>query len=75
MKPVKFTMSDGRAALALKPDWQTWESLAINLFDVPNEANAKAIWAAFKSEGALCSIDLFEDYTGKRNGKGRVRFR
>ncbi|OKL63034.1 hypothetical protein UA08_01933 [Talaromyces atroroseus] len=74
-KPAMFRMSESRAALALKPDWQTRESLAIHLFDVPNDANAKLIYAAFKSEGTLYSIDLYEDYTGKRNGKGRVRFR
>lgn len=60
---------------AIRPIWQTWDSFAVNLFGVPDEATAFTIWTAFNPQGNIFSIDLYEDNSGRRNGKGRIRFR
>lgn len=63
------------ALRVLKPEWQTWESFAVNFTGVPDEANARVLWTAFRSQGNIHSIDLYENYAGKRNGRGRIRFK
>ncbi|KUL85278.1 hypothetical protein ZTR_07957 [Talaromyces verruculosus] len=60
---------------AIKPIWQTWDSFAVNLFHVPDEVTAFTIWTAFNRQGNIFAIDLYEDDAGRRNGKGRIRFR
>lgn len=62
-------------ATTITPPWSSWESLAVNLFDVPVEANTFVLWHAFKGEGSIFSIDLYEDARGSREHKGKVRFR
>lgn len=63
------------ALKALKPKWQTWDSLAINIRGVPDEATAFTLWKAFQRQGVVAAIDLYEDANGRRNGRGRIRFR
>ncbi|KAH8426461.1 RNA dependent RNA polymerase [Aspergillus melleus] len=55
--------------------WRSWDSVAVNIFNVPKEATAFRIWQAFNKEGSIFSIDLFEDSHGKRGTKGRIRFK
>ncbi|KAN0066680.1 RNA dependent RNA polymerase domain containing protein [Elaphomyces granulatus] len=55
--------------------WRSWPSLSIHISNVPVQANTFMIWEAFKEEGAIDSIDLFEDLQGNRMNKGKVRFR
>ncbi|KAJ5114750.1 RNA-directed RNA polymerase (Sad-1) [Penicillium alfredii] len=55
--------------------WRTWESVAINLCRVPREANTFTLWKAFRKEGSITSIDIFDDAHGQRDTRGRIRFR
>lgn len=57
------------------PPWKLWESVAINLSNVPPEVNTFILWQAFMKEGNICSIDLFEDFHGNREPRGKLRFR
>lgn len=60
---------------AIRAPWMSWESLAVNLSNVPDEVNTYVLWQAFKNEGHIFSIDLFEDAHGKREHRGKVRFK
>ena len=62
-------------ASQLIPWWKQWESVAVNLANVPLDANTFTIWSAFRKEGNVFSIDLFEDGHGNKEGKGKVRFK
>ncbi|CAI7574454.1 unnamed protein product [Penicillium pancosmium] len=57
------------------PTWRSWESLAINVFNIPEGTNTFALWDSFKKEGNITSVDIFDQRTGDRHSKGRVRFR
>lgn len=57
------------------PWWKHWESVAVHLNNVPLEANTFTIWNAFRKEGNIFSIDLFEDGDGNKEGRGKVRFK
>jgi RNA-dependent RNA polymerase len=72
---MAMKLKENPAHRAIKPIWQTWDSFAVNLFGVPEEATAFTIWTAFNRQGNIFSIDLYEDDAGRRNGKGRIRFR
>ncbi|KAL4906855.1 hypothetical protein BDW74DRAFT_176457 [Aspergillus multicolor] len=54
--------------------WKTWESVAINLTNVPAEASTQDLWEVFINEGNIHSIDIFED-NGNRTQKAKIRFR
>lgn len=73
--PMALKLKENPSHRAIKPIWQTWDSFAVNLFGVPDEATAFTIWTAFNPQGNIFSIDLYEDDAGRRNGKGRIRFR
>ncbi|MCJ1355792.1 MAG: hypothetical protein MMC33_005784 [Icmadophila ericetorum] len=55
-------------------DWTTWGELSIKVSNIPLEATTKDLWMAFKKEGQIVTIEIFEDATGRRDGYGRVRF-
>ena len=55
--------------------WRLWENVAIKITNLPLEANSHTIWTAFKNEGKIFSIDLFEDHHGHRTPKGKIRFK
>lgn len=57
------------------PWWKSWESVAIYLDNVPLEANTYTLWRAFKDQGDIFSIDLYEDVHGNREAKGKIRFK
>lgn len=59
----------------LLPGWRHWESVAIYLDNVPLEANTYTLWRAFKDQGNIFSIDLYEDVHGNREAKGKIRFK
>ncbi|RDW86205.1 uncharacterized protein DSM5745_02847 [Aspergillus mulundensis] len=63
-----------REYLILAP-WKIWESVAVNLTNVPAEASTQDLWRAFKNEGDILSIDIFEDFNGTRDQKAKIRFR
>ncbi|KAJ5819868.1 hypothetical protein N7474_005459 [Penicillium riverlandense] len=55
--------------------WQSWESVAVDLSNVPKEANTFVLWDTFRREGSISSIDIFEDSHGRQGTRGRIRFR
>lgn len=59
----------------LIPWWRHWESVAVNLVNIPLDANTFTLWQAFKKEGHISSIDIFEDVHGNKETKGKVRFK
>lgn len=62
------------AQLLLAP-WTFWDTVAVNLFNLPREINTRILWQAFSSEGYVSSIDLFEDSHGNKDSRGKIRFR
>ncbi|CAI7665782.1 unnamed protein product [Penicillium manginii] len=57
------------------PTWRIWESLALNVFNIPEGTNTFVLWDSFKKEGNITSIDIFDKRLGDRHSKGRIRFR
>ncbi|PLB52422.1 RNA-directed RNA polymerase (Sad-1) [Aspergillus steynii IBT 23096] len=55
--------------------WKSWDSVAIYITNIPKETTTLNIWQAFQKEGNIFSIDLFEDSHGKRETKGKLRFK
>ncbi|KAL4783051.1 RNA dependent RNA polymerase-domain-containing protein [Aspergillus varians] len=55
--------------------WRSWESVAVNLINVPKEVSTVNLWKAFKEEGNIHSIDIFEDSHGSRTARAKIRFR
>ncbi|GMG04053.1 unnamed protein product [Aspergillus oryzae] len=62
------------AQLLLAP-WTFWDTVAVNLFNLPREINTRILWQTFSSEGYVSSIDLFEDSHGNRDSRGKIRFK
>ncbi|KAL4970044.1 RNA dependent RNA polymerase-domain-containing protein [Aspergillus stella-maris] len=57
------------------PDWKSFESVAVFITDIPQEATTQDLWKAFNQEGPIFSIDIWENSHGKRISKGKIRFR
>lgn len=75
-RPVKDSRDVSQQPTSqLIPWWRHWESVAVNLINMPLEANTFTIWQAFRKEGNVFSIDLFEDMHGNRAPKGKIRFK
>ncbi|KAJ6117399.1 hypothetical protein N7512_007124, partial [Penicillium capsulatum] len=55
--------------------WRDWESLAVTVVGIPREVTVHDLFRAFKKEGTITNIDIFDDRHGKRTSRGRVRFR
>ncbi|KAL4991514.1 RNA dependent RNA polymerase-domain-containing protein [Aspergillus falconensis] len=69
--PVPQTV---RQQLIIAP-WRNWESVAVYLTNVTAEVSTLDLWRAFKDEGSIRSIDIFEDSHGNRTTKAKIRFR
>lgn len=54
--------------------WGSWESLAVNFFEIPQEVTAYDLFCAFKEKGNISNIEIYEDRHGKRTPRGRIRF-
>ncbi|KAK2757339.1 hypothetical protein FQN54_004853 [Arachnomyces sp. PD_36] len=54
--------------------WTQWDCLSVTITEVPDYISTFQVWDAFKSQGEVDSIELFENARG-REGRGRVRFR
>lgn len=55
--------------------WRLWESVAVHVFNIPREADTYCLWQAFSKEGHVFSIDIFEDFHGNRESRGKIRFK
>ena len=63
------------AVIAKADDWTHWVELGVYFSGFPMHVTTKEVWDVFSREGDIITIELFEDYTGRPNGRGRVRFR
>ncbi|KAL2868435.1 RNA dependent RNA polymerase-domain-containing protein [Aspergillus lucknowensis] len=77
MRPSRDRAGHGTSCLPYQiiPPWRSWESIAVNLSSVPKDVSTLDLWQAFKSEGNILSIDIFEDSHGNRTSKAKIRFR
>lgn len=55
--------------------WRLWESVAVNLLGIPTEVTTYDLFCAFKKEGKISNIDIYEDRHGRRITRGRIRFK
>ncbi|KAL4942211.1 hypothetical protein BDV06DRAFT_235547 [Aspergillus oleicola] len=55
--------------------WKSWDSVAVNLLDLPIEVTTQDLWRAFNQESNISSIDIWEDSHGNKTSKGKIRFR
>ncbi|KAJ0422162.1 RNA dependent RNA polymerase-domain-containing protein [Aspergillus carlsbadensis] len=58
----------------IRAPWASWESVSVRLMNVPDKLTTVELWRAFKTEGVITSIDIFEDSHGNRISKGKIRF-
>ncbi|EAA60360.1 hypothetical protein AN4790.2 [Aspergillus nidulans FGSC A4] len=58
--------------LILAP-WRAWESIAVHLSNVTAGVRTLDLWRAFKDEGNVRSIDIFENFQGNRTTRARIR--
>ncbi|KAL4922233.1 RNA dependent RNA polymerase-domain-containing protein [Aspergillus aurantiobrunneus] len=59
----------------LAAPWRSWESVAVNLANVPEDVSALDLWKLFNNEGNIHSIDIFEDSHGNRTKRAKIRFK
>ena len=55
--------------------WKSWDTLAVDLLNVPKEVNTHDLYDAFAKEGNIMYIDLWENSKGEPDSRGRIRFR
>jgi hypothetical protein len=55
--------------------WKSWDTLAVDLLNIPKEVNTHDIYDGFGKEGNIMHIDLWENLKGEPDSKGRIRFR
>ena len=55
--------------------WASGEYLFIKVCDLPEDITTRDLWAAFKHEGHIAYIRLFENAQGYRDGGASVKFR
>ncbi|KAJ5692367.1 hypothetical protein N7462_001790 [Penicillium macrosclerotiorum] len=59
----------------VEQSWKLWESVALNLSQLPPVITTWDLWQTFDHEGKIISIDIFDNLQGNRSGRGRIRFR
>lgn len=55
--------------------WMQWDCLSVTISEVPDYINTFQVFEAFRTQGEVDSIELWENIRGNREGKGKVRFR
>ena len=65
------------AGAATRPynDWTTWVEVSIILFGLTPDVSTHDLWNSFNKEGNITTIDIFENLSGSRTGKAKIRFR
>ena len=56
-------------------DWAHGDYIYIKVFDLPDSATTRDLWTAFKHEGYIAHIRLYENARGCRDGKASIKFR
>ena len=65
----------GGAAARPYNDWTTWVEVSIVLFGLTPNVSTHDLWSSFNKEGNITTIDIFENLSGSRTGKAKIRFR
>ncbi|CAG8234887.1 unnamed protein product [Penicillium salamii] len=55
--------------------WKSWNTLALDIVNLPREVNTHDLHDALSKEGTIMSIDIWELRPGDRQTRGRIRFR
>ena len=55
--------------------WKDGDEMTVRLRRLPINVTTMDIWEAFKDEGSLEAIEIFEDRRGNRDGTAKIRFR
>ena len=59
----------------VQSDWATMEYLFIKVCGLPDSITTRDLWAAFKGEGHIAHIRLYENARGYREGNASIKFR
>lgn len=59
----------------IQNDWALGEHIFIKVCDLPDSATTRDLWTAFKHEGHIAHIRLYENAKGHRDGGAKVKFR
>lgn len=59
----------------VQSDWPTREYLFIKVYGLPDSTTTRDLWAAFKGEGHIAHIRLYENARGYRDGNASIKFR
>ena len=59
----------------LSNNWTTWVEIHVVLFRLSPTISTGDLWSSFHDEGNITSIEIFEDSSGSRTGKAKIKFR
>ncbi|KAJ5572549.1 hypothetical protein N7450_009533 [Penicillium hetheringtonii] len=55
--------------------WRSWESVAVNVYNILPGITTFTLWDSFKHEGEISTIDIFDARGDDKISKGRIRFK
>ena len=55
--------------------WTTWVEIHVMLFRLSPTISTGDLWSSFHDEGNITFIEIFEDSSGSRTGKAKIKFR
>ena len=55
--------------------WTTWVEIHVILFRLSPTISTGDLWSNFHDEGNITFIEIFEDSSGSRTGKAKIKFR
>ena len=56
-------------------NWTKWVEIHVVLFRLSPTISTADLWSSFHDEGNITSIEIFEDSSGSRTGKAKIKFR
>ena len=56
-------------------NWTTWVEIHVILFRLSPTISTGDLWKSFHDEGNITFIEIFEDSSGSRTGKAKIKFR
>lgn len=56
-------------------NWTTWVEVHIILFRLSPTISTGDLWSSFHDEGNITFIEIFEDSSGSRTGKAKIKYR
>lgn len=59
----------------LNETWKTWDEVTVKLRGLPPTLTTLDLYNAFRDEGPIDFIEIYEDQDGRRDSRGKIRFR